>query len=187
MTLSISWGVAVRKLLHAGICFLLVRALGIASIAMGEMLHIHSCYLQGTSLIVHVYIYSFKNVPIWLWHPVGGAAMSPLRSSICLDCISSDLVSCCFPVLSISAKLLGTICCHLPSSRNVASCPSCKWGFCLSVLRSRSICCLSIHCLLFQVAFLFLSRPHTPPETTGTVVSFYLRVINLGLVQWQLE
>ena len=45
MTLGISWGVAVHKLLHAGIRVPLVRALGIANIAVGELLHNPSCYL----------------------------------------------------------------------------------------------------------------------------------------------
>ena len=90
MTLGIFWGVAVRKLLHAGIRFPLARSLGIASIAVGELLHIPSCYLQGISLIVHVYIYSSKNVHIWLWHLVGRVAVSLLSSSIRLDYMSSD-------------------------------------------------------------------------------------------------
>ena len=64
MTLGISWGVAVHRLLHAGIRIPHVRALGMANIAVGGLLHIPSCYLQGISPIILVYIYSFGNVNI---------------------------------------------------------------------------------------------------------------------------
>ena len=66
MTFGIFWGVIVHRPLHTGTRLPLVRALGIASIVVGELFHILSCYLLGISLIVHAYIYSFRNVQMLL-------------------------------------------------------------------------------------------------------------------------
>ena len=126
MTLGISWGVAVHRLLHAGIRIPYVRALGMANIAVGGLLHIPSCLLQGASLIVCVYIYSFGNMDIWLRLLVGRVAVCLLSSSICLGYMSSGLVSCCFWFQSILPEFSDTICCHTLhwSSRREASCAS---------------------------------------------------------------
>ena len=116
MTFGIFGGVIVRKLLHTDTRLPLVRALGIASIVVGELFHILSCYLLGISLTIHAYIYSFGNVCMLLWHLVGRVARFPLTFSTRPDCIGLDLV------LSDPPELLGIAYCHLPPSRSVASC-----------------------------------------------------------------
>ena len=64
MILGIFLAVVVHRMPPSGIRIPHVRALGMANIAVGGMLHIPSCLLQGTFLIVRVYISSFGNVDI---------------------------------------------------------------------------------------------------------------------------
>ena len=100
MTSGIFGGVIGCMLLHTDTRLSLAHALGIASIVVGGLFHILSCYLLGISLIIHAYIYSFGNVHMLLWCLVGHVARFLLSFSTSLDCIGSDLVLSDLPELS---------------------------------------------------------------------------------------
>merc|ERR1712101_27524 len=100
ITFGIFGGVIGRKPLHTDTRLPLVHALGIASIVVGGLFHILSCYLLGISLIIHAYIYSFGNVHMLLWCLVRRVARFLLSFSTPPDCIGSDLVLSDLPELS---------------------------------------------------------------------------------------